>query len=298
MEGFSDRLALWVLRSIAVAMLFFGTSMLMVGVPAVSMLTESAIVRTIAELFLQIALAFIVGGAAATYLSRVRGPQLPNERPATSDVSRPPLGGWLIALTITLVALPVWLVIRLQPFFEGWTEVIAYLSTWEWGGADASGSGLILLPLAGALTPPLFELAAVLFLVAAPAMLLMLLLSRSQRFPRIYIVCLVLSAALVFGGVRSATAAALAGDAVDQLIQDTSANAEETAQLNGVLLRYTGIVGATAPVLLWTLCGYLIWIPPLMFSRRATTTFAWRCEARVVGPASATDLEAITNPPA
>jgi hypothetical protein len=271
--------------------------MLMAAVPAAGMLTEVALVRTIAALFVQIAAVFIVAGGAAAYLSRLRGPLMPNERPVTSDVSRPPLGGWLMALAVALVALPVWLLTRLQPFFEGWVQAIDYLATWDWSGASTSGAGLVLLPVAGALTPPAFQLAAAVFLVAASAMLLMCLLSRSQRFPRIYVVCVVLSGALVFAGVRSAAAAALAGDAVQQLIQDT-ANAEETAQLTEGLQRYTSIVGSTAPVLLWTLSGYLVWLPPLLFSRRAAATFARNSEARIAGPARATDLEAITSPPA
>lgn len=297
MERISDRLALWVLRSIAVALLFFGASMLMAGAPAIGILTESVLVQSIAWIFVQIVIGFIIAGTAAIYLSRLHGPLLPNERLATPDASRA-LGGWVIMFAVTLVVLPVWLVFRLQPLFDGWAVVIDYLSTWDWSGANAGGSGLVLLPVAAALTPPTFQLCAALFLIATSAMLFVLLLLRSPRFPRIYAVCLVLSAALVFAGVRSAAAAMLAGDAVQQIIQDTAANAEETAQLTEGLQRYAGIVGSTAPVLLWTLFGYLAWLPPLLFSRRATRTFARRSAARIVTPATAADLEAITSPPA
>jgi hypothetical protein len=298
MERISDRLALWVLRSIAVALLFFGASMLMAGAPAVSILTESAVGRSIAWIFVQIAIGFIIAGTAAIYLSRLHGPLLPNERLATSDTSRAPLGGWVMAFAVTFVVLPVWLVYRLQPLFDGWAVVIDYLSTWDWSGANAAGSGLVLLPVAAALTPPAFQLCAALFLTATSVMLFVLLLLRSSRFPRIYGVCLVLSAALVFAGVRSAAAAVLAGDAALQIIQDTAASADESAQLTEGLQRYTGIVGSTAPVLLWTWFGYLVWLSPLLFSRRATSTFARRSAARIVTPATAADLEAITSPPA
>jgi len=298
MERLSDRLTLWLLQSIATAMLFFGVSMLMVGVPALVMLTGSGVTRTIAGIFLQIGSVFIVAGAAAKYLSRPRGVVLPNERAATPAVGRAALGGWLIALAIALVALPVWLVIRLQPFLVEWRRVVDYLATWDiWRGADASGSGVVLLPLAGALTPPMLELAALLAFVVASALLLPLLLSRSRRFPRIYLGCSVLLSALVIASVRGADAVMLAGEAVQQLIEDSSASAEEDAQLTQGLARYTSIVGSTAPVLAWTLCGYLGWVPAMIFSRRARTTFANSLDGRDSTSTGAVDIETITSPP-
>jgi len=293
-----DRLTLWVLRSFATGMLFFGVSLLMAGVPVVRMLTGSELAMAIAGIFVQIAIVYIVAGAAGMYLSRSRRPLLPNEHPSTSEGARPTLGGWLIALAVALAALPVWLFVRLQSFLAEWGRVVDYLATWDiWSGGDTNGSGLVLVPLAGALTPPMFELAAAVSMLAGSAMLLASLLLRSQRFPRIYLVCLILLAALVIASVRGASAAAVAGSAVQQLIVDTGASADESAQLSEGLRRYTSIVGSTAPVLVWTFCGYLIWMPALLFSRRARSTFAASRERRVLEPARAADLEAITNPP-
>ena len=293
-----DRLTLWVLRSFAAAMLFFGVSLLMAAVPVVGILAGSELAMAIAGTFLQIALVFIVAGAAGMYLSRSRRPLLPNEHPSTSEGARPALGGWLLALAVALVTLPVWLIIRLQSFLAEWGRVVDYLATWDiWGGGDANGSGLVLVPLAGALTPPMFELAAAVSMLAASVMLIALLLLRSQRFPRVYLVCLILLAAPVIASVRGASAAALAGSAVQQLIVDTSVSADESAQLSEGLQRYASIVGSTAPVLAWTFGGYLIWMPALLFSRRARSTFAASGERRVLDPARAADLEAITSPP-
>jgi len=293
-----DRLTLWVLRSFAAAMLFFGVSLLMAGVPVVGTLAGSELAMAIAGIFLQIAIVFIVAGAAGMYLSRSRRPMLPNEHPSTLEGARPTLGGWLIALAVALVALPVWLVVRLQSFLAEWGRVVDYLATWDiWSGGDANGSGLVLVPLAGALTPPMFELAAAVSMVGASVMLIALLLLRSQRFPRVYLVCLILLAAPVIASARGASAAALAGSAVQQLIVDTSVSADESAQLSEGLQRYTSIVGSTAPVLAWTFCGYFIWMPALLFSRRARSTFAASGERRVLDPARAADLEAITSPP-
>jgi hypothetical protein len=298
MQKPTDRLMAWVLRTFATAMLFAGASMLVAAVPSFSLLSESPVARTIASIFLQIGVVFVVGGGAAIYLSRQRGLLLPNERAAVADGDRPAIGGWLIALAIGLVALPVWLVLRLQPFLAEWRRVIDFLAASRiFDGANANGSGLVLLPLAGALTPPMFELGAMLAFVAASASLLVLLLSRNQWFPRLYLACAVILSALVMSSVQGAAAATLAVEAGQQLIQGSNPSAEESAQLSEGLGRYASIVGSTAPVLVWTLFGYLIWLPALIVSQRARMTFASPVASPQSTAARATDIEAITSPP-
>ena len=253
--------------------------------------------RAIAAVLFQISGVFVLSGATAIYLSRRRARWLPNERAKTSDAERPGVGGWLIALAIVLVALP-WLLIRLQPFLTEWSRVVDVLSASDlWQGANANMSGIVLVPLAGALTPPLFELAALFAFVVASAVLLPLLLSRSRRFPRIYLVCGVLLSALVIASVRGADSAMLAGNAVEQLIEGSNARVEEAAQLREGLARYTNTVGSTAPVLAWTLCGYLGFVPAMIFSRRVRTTFANSADGRDTTSARAIDIETITSPP-
>jgi hypothetical protein len=298
METRTDRLTAWVLRSVATLMLLAGVSVLVAGMAAMAMSTESPVVRTIAGIIFQLGLVCVVAGAAAIYLSRPRGLLLPNERTTTTEAARPAVGGWLIALAIGLVALPVWLVLRLLPFLAEWRRVIDFLATsGMWQGANSNAAGFILVPLAGALTPPLLELAAMLAFVIASAALLLLLLSRSQRFPRLYLVCVVLLSALVLASVRAADGALLAGQTVQRLIGESSPNAQESAQLMDGLARYTSIVSSTASILVWTLCGYLVSVPAIIFSRRTQTTFA----NGAGGPASTlgrpTDIEAITSPP-
>jgi len=275
MDTLTDRLTMWAFRSVATAMLFAGVSALVAGVPLLGMLPESPVARSIAGILFQLSGVFVVSGATAIYLARPRAQWLPNERAATPDAGRPGVGGWLIALAIVLAALPVWLMLRLQPFLAEWRRVVDFLAASDiWQGANANMSGVVLVPLAGALTPPLFELFALVAFVVASAVLLPLLFSRSWRFPRIYLVCGVLLSALVLASVRGAAATALAGEAVRQLIEGSSATAAEATQLTDGLVRYTSIVGSTAPALAWTLCGYLCWVPAIIFSRRARTTFA------------------------
>ena len=294
---------MWALRSVAGIMLFGGVSELVSGGLMLVMAIEASnfpVVRSIAGIVFQLSGVFVVCGATAMYLSRPRAPLLPNERATTHDADRPDVGGLLIGLAIVLVALPVSLLLLLQPFLAEWSVVARLLAASEiWQGANANMSGVILVPLAGALTPPLFELAALFAFVVASAVLLALMLSRSRRFPRIYIVCGVLLSALVIASVRGAAAAMWAGDAVRQLIEGSSANAAESAQLMDGLARYTKIVGSTAPVLAWALFAYLAWVPAMIFSERVRTTFATSADDRVSAPTPSTaiGLEAITRPP-
>ena len=298
MDRLTDRFVMWALRSVAGIMLLAGVSALVAGIPMYGMISESPVARAIAGVVFQLSGVFMISGAAAMYLSRAGGPRLPNERLTTADADRPDVGGLLIGLAIVLVALPVWLLLILQPFLAEWSVVARLLAaSGIWQGANANMSGVILVPLAGALTPPFFELAALFAFVVASAVLLALLLSRSRRFPRIYIVCGVLLSALVIASVRGADAAMMAGDAIRQLIEGSSASAEESAQLIDVLTRYTSIVGSTAPVLAWALCAYLAWVPAMFFSQRVRTTFATSVDDRVLTSSSAIGLEAITRPP-
>ncbi|MEO6212361.1 MAG: DUF2569 family protein [Vicinamibacterales bacterium] len=298
MERLTDRLAAWALRLVGMVMLLAGVSVLVAGAASSGMLTGSPVMGTIARILFQLGAVFVVAGAAAIFLSSPGGLPLPNERTATPDAGRPMIGGWLIALAIALVALPVWLVLRLLPFLAEWRRVLDFLVTSDmWKGANSNGAGFVLVPLAGALTPPLFELAAMVAFIVASAVLLLLLLSRSRRFPRIYLVCAVLLSALVFASVRGADAAMAAGGAIEQLMADSSPRAGEDAQLREGLRRYTSIVRSTASALVWTLCGYLVWLPAVLFSRRVRTTFANRAADRVTTSGRTTDIEAITSPP-
>jgi len=140
---------MWALRSVATAMLLAGVSVLVAGVPLLGMLPESPVARAIAGILFQLSGVFVVSGATAMYLSRPRAPWRPNERATTSDADRLGIGGWLIALAIVLVALPVWLLLRLQPFLAEWSRVVDFLAASDiWQGANANMSGVVLVPLA------------------------------------------------------------------------------------------------------------------------------------------------------
>jgi hypothetical protein len=158
-------------------------------------------------------------------------------------------------------------------------------------------SGVVLLPLAAALTPPFFELATMIGFVATSAMLLPLMLTRSPQFPRMYVACVVLLSGLIFASVRGTDGAMLAGDALRDLIATTSVNAQEDAVLRQGLERYTSIVGSTAPALLWAFCAYVMWLPVMFSSERVPRTFALRMASPAEAAAKAADVASITNPP-
>jgi len=297
MDTLTDRVAMWTLRSVGTAMLFAGVSGLVAGVPLFGMFPGTPVTKAIASVMFQLSGVFVSAGAAAMYLSRASATGLPNERATASAAEAPRVGGWLIALALVLVTLPVWLLLRLQPFLAEWSRVVGVLSAFDlWNVTNANGAGIVLVLLAAALAPPLFELAALLAFIVAPAVLLPLLFARSRRFPRIYVVCSVLLSALVIASLRGADAALVAGAAAQQFIDASSAGIED-AQLTAVLTRYTSIVGSTAPVLAWALCGYLGWVPAMMVSRRVRTTFANRVDSRDSASTRAFDIEAITRPP-
>ena len=293
----SERLIAWLVRAAAGAMLFAGVAIFVAAVPAYGFVTDAPLLGAIGAILLQVGGALVVAGGLAKLLLRQRG-HLPNERVIVTDDQRPPVGGWLTMLVFTLTAAPVWLVIRLLPFLAEWRQVIDLLAAeGMWDSANANGSGLILIPLAGALTPPFIELVTMAAFIASSAVIVPLVLSRSPRLPRFYLVCGVLLSALAFASLRGASAAALAGDDLRQFVITTSVSKEEAATITGTLDRYTTAVVTTAPPLVWTLFVYLCWLPPLLRSPRAVQTFARRPEPAAPVVATPMTVEAITSPP-
>ena len=297
MDTRPERALAWLLRTAAGAMLFTGVAIFVAAVPVYGFVTDAPLLQAIGGILLQIGGTLLVAGGLARVLLRQRG-RLPNERVIVSDDQRPAVGGWLTVLVFTLTAAPVWLVIRLLPFLMEWRQVIELLAAeGMWDSANANGSGLILMPLAGALTPPFIELVTMGAFIASSALIVPLVLSRSPRLPRFYLVCVVLLSALAFASLRGASAATLAGDELRQFVVTTSISAEEAATMSGTLDRYTTAVVTTAPPLVWTLIVYLCWLPPLVRSQRAHRTFARRPEPPTPTVATPITVEAITSPP-
>lgn len=274
-----------------------GISVLAAGASLFGMVADTPVARTIAGILLQLSAVFVAGGSGALYLTLSRRNLLPGERKTVPDAERPPLRGWPVALAVVLAVVPVALVLRLLPFLVEWRRLIDFLeASGMWEGAGSNGSGLVLLPLFAALTPPIIELAALLGFVVASAALLILLLLRSRQFPRLFLVCVLLLSALVIASALGANASTLASGAAQQFIAGSSPTAEESALLHGLVNRYQGIVSSTASVLVWALCGYLAWVPAIIFSPSAQKIFANRASGDQ--PADGrVNIEEITRPP-
>jgi len=253
MDALSDRIVGGLLRLVATALVFAGVALFVAGIPLLRAGADAF--REILIVLLQIGGAWVLLGLAAIYVSR---------RPPAADTQP---AGWVIPLAITLLAAPAWLVMRLQPFFSEWRTVATLLSSSDlWRSANANMSGVVLLPVAAALTPPAIELAALAGAVAVS--LLMLIVIRSRRFANLYVASVLVLAALVAGSVRGASAAGMTADALLPWIEESKPRPEEYAQIRGVIDRYRAAVMPTATTLAIGWLAYAIWIPPVVLSAR------------------------------
>jgi len=293
-----ERLVAWLLGSAATAMLIAGVAMLVAAIPTWPMTAGAEAPRAIVVIVMQMGTVLVVGGLASKYFLRRRAPMLPNERVTVAEDQRPSLGGWLTVLALVVIAAPLWLVVQLRPFLAEWRFVWGYIAAPElWDNANANMSGVVLIPLAGALTPPFLQLLLLAGFVATSATLLPLLVARSPRFPRIYIASLVLLSAVLLASIRATSGVMLAGDALRQEIGRTSVDAAEDATMRNALDRYINAVRTAAPPLGWTWLAYAVWIPLLLTPGRVSTTFGSRVERAITRPESAADIETITRPP-
>lgn len=285
-----ERIALWIVRLVAIIILFAGLAALVAGGFLMSLPAEIPILKTIVGITLEIAGLLVIAGGVGLFLSRSPRPLLPNERMAAGGDERPTVGGWLILLALALVALPIGLVVGLSGFLAGWRELTALLDTLDiWHGANANMSGVILVPLAGALAPALIEWVAMALFVLAAVVLLASLSVRSPGFPRAYLAWGVLLAALVVASVRGADAVMATAQVLEHHLAVGQGKVDETAALRDGIGRYAAMVGSAAAVLVWALGFYLMWLPAILYSRRARTTFA--------PIAHSPDIESVTRHP-
>ena len=294
-----DRFLLWLMRSLSITMLLAGASVFAAAVPVFAMAAASPAPGTVAGTLFQIGGVLVVGGFTARRLALARDRWFPNEVREIPGADRPQLGGWLIGLAVALVALPVWSLLRLQPFLAEWRFAAGLLGAADiWNGADGSASGPVWLLIATAVTPPALQLLALLVLPPASVILLLMMLGQKVRFPRTYVIGAVLMFALVMASVRAAAAVTVLSGSAEQWIDRSPARPDEAAELRNAIGRYRRAVSSTAPVLLWTISGYLVWVPAMFVSRRVHETFAHRGRGRVASPFRSADLAAIVPPPA
>ena len=299
MDTVPERLVAYVLRSIARAVLFAGISMLPAGMPLFVLLrSESAELRQIAVTLLQLGGVLITTGIIARYCLQPGRRSLHNEQVTIAEAQRPTVGGWLMGLAFMLVAAPLMLLISLQPFLAEGMRVYVFLqSSIDWSDAGRGMGGIALLPIFGALTPALIEFMAMAAFVGTSALLFPLLCVRSYRFPRFYVVCLVLVSGLALASLLAAYGVSEIAGGLQQMIDTTSATAGEAAEFRQGLDRYTNAVGLPVLPLVITWFAYAAWLAPLVSSPRARDTFASPVVKPIATPATAQDIATITTPP-
>jgi hypothetical protein len=294
-EPFFGRLIMWALRPAAAALTLGGLSAAIAAAATWTISGGADIPGTIAITVGGIAITLLLAGGATLFLTGSPASLLPNERRSIEERHRSAVGGWLWLLAVMLLVIPFGLIAWFRPFVNEWYQVVGLAAASDmWSGANANMSGMVLIPLAAAMAVPALELATLLLFLSTPLILLPLLLIRSWRFPRVFLALIVMLAALTLVSVLGSVATSRAGEQVGQLIRETTVSVEETTQLNGILTRYTRAITTTAPPLAAGLLGYLLFVPPLLLSRRAELTFA---RPAAVAHATGQDLEAITRPP-
>jgi len=292
-----ERSIAWLLRSISTAILFAGGALLVAGLPLFALMPgDSPLLQTIGSTLLQLGGLLTVSAGAARYLLGPRGPMPPNEQVTIEEARRPKVAGWLLALAVTLIAGPLLLAFRLQPFLAEWGRVVALIRASDFSG-DMGMSGLVLMPIAGALTPPFIELMTLAAMMATSVILLVALLLRSHRFPRFYVVCLALLTGLVIASLRGVSTVNVIAETLRQFIESTSVNAAEAAALRVGLDRYTTVVGPAAAPLVAAWLAYALWLPLLFSSARVRETFARPIPKPVRTLEKTRDVETITAPP-
>ena len=264
----------FLLRSCATLMVLAGISAVAAGVASLPILSAESSARPIVTIVYQMAAVSVLGGIAATYVLRTRRPLFLNEGAAPSPGAQTSIGGWLIVMAIALGGLPVWMLFNVRHFLTEWRGIIEIgAASTMWQDSASGAAGLVLIPIFAALTPPFLELLAVIGFVATSITSLILLTLRKRTFPRFYAVWMVLLTALVVVSLRGAAGSTLAAQVVERALEGSARDAAEAAPILEFVRRYLSVVTTTATVLVWTLCGYLVWLPVLLFSGRIRSTF-------------------------
>lgn len=181
---------------------------------------------------------------------------------------------WPLLLGLSLLVLPTVAVIAASDLPRLWTTIGTQLEAigFREGLTKPGPSGMVMLPLFLALFVPLLVTAAALYSVAFPLAMLLLLVTRSRRFPTLLAMGATCQAALVLNSwiasgalvrVVSALATAMAdgGDA-------------EVLRVSGELQHEAAILLRTALALAVPTLGVLAWFAFLWPSGRAAGYFA------------------------
>jgi hypothetical protein len=185
-----------------------------------------------------------------------------------------PQSSWSWLLGLSLVALPALANPAASALFSVWGDVSTRLDDIGfWPAlqrADPHG-GIVILPILVALFVPSLETVTAFFLIAVPPAMLVLLVTRSPFFPKIFAMLSVCQVGLVLAGVIGADAfSRLASEATAAM---ATAPDVEVHRLADELRGAQGVLVSTAEAFVVPMLGYLAWLPFLLWSRRASAFF-------------------------
>ena len=270
-------MALTVLRLATTSAMLAGAATLVPAVALRAMFPDADDFSAITGATLRPGLILFIGGALASHFSRSRASLLPSERTERSTEPTA-FDGAALLLLLPLIIVPLWTITRLEPLVGLWTAMSEFLEAHGIPLAlpdpAAEASGVFLAPLIAVLAVPALEAAAAAVFIACPILLLFLMAIRSSRFPRAFLVSVLLSGVLVLTSVAGTDSAREASPFVERLVTDTPTLTEaQQSQLLEPVQQYNVIIQTIAESLVWILVGLAVWTPLLFLSESITTTF-------------------------
>ena len=219
--------------------------------------------------------ALFVAGAAIAYLSSSRQPLLPNERVERS--SDPSAGSWLVLPALVLAASTTWMFSRLPASISLWRDIITgldRLNVWQGMWDAPQFSGYYLAPIGLVVAAPALQALTAAVFAAAAFVVLLLMLFKSSRLPRVFLIAVLWLAALVFIGGVATMVAARAIPVVEQEIRRLPDPDGEGARWLPQIRRYGDATQSANRTLMVTWAAWALLLPVLALSDRAERTFA------------------------
>jgi hypothetical protein len=248
----------------------------------------------------KLGITFLLAGSAAFVVLMFPG-WFQFERKGNSDAAEKEIGGWLIFLALSLVALPLAALAVAGPLISLWGEalrVMDALGFWKElkGALGSQFGGLVLAPLFAAALPALLEFAPLLSFGASSVFLLVLFSLRAREFPNVFFAWVLVQVACVLGSFYAVELLALSASFTPALLNELRGEeAQEAAAFAAWIRRHDEIVEPTAIRFAWIFLGYLVWAPALLVSERAKRTFtveAHSARSRTVAVPSRNSLPA------
>jgi len=154
-----------------------------------------------------------------------------------------------------------------------WQEILVILDRLDFlKEAERAGvfSGLVVVPALAALSLPILEATAALFLTVVPVLLFALFTTRSVFFRRAFLVAVICQVALAVTGLAGAQATSVILDLMNPRFVEVDA---ETLQVLDMLQRFARTLSEIAGDFAWVTAAHVLLLPWILFSPRMATAF-------------------------